>query len=682
MQTELPPPTLAAIADTARRGRLDEAALMASRAVAAAPADPVLAALAGAIEAMRGQPTRAVPLLETAHRLRPEDITVRVNLAESLYRTGNALRARSLATLEAARADRSLRLASLGGALAAEAEDHDAAIAFYRHVVGARPDDWSAWNNLGNVLEATGQTDAAIDALRRALALAPDSAPIHINLGNALIAARRLDEAEAAIAAAHAQFPQDPMPLVTRHALLRQQGAEDEAFAALVEAAELAPGDARLHHDVGAEASRLALFPEAEAAFRRAIAVDPALGEAHAWLAAVLERVNREDEIPAVAEAAAAAGAGAPFLAFIDALTLKRAGRNEEALAALEAVGDAITPERLYNLRGLLLDRLGRPDEAFAAFTAMNQHWQDDPTDPRGRAAAYRAALVDAAEVLTPQWLAGWTPPPPPATRRTPLFIAGFPRSGTTLLDTLLMTDPAVAVLEEEPFITEAEALLGGVDAMAEASPEAIAAARDAYFARVDALLGLSPEEAAQRIIVDKQPMHLNKVAIIRRLFPDARVILSLRHPCDVLLSCYLTHFRTNSAMANFLDLGDAAALYDITFAHWEKARALFDLPVATVVYEQLIEDPEAVLRPVFEWADLTFPEGALDHTRAARERGVVTSASYSQVTEPLYRRAAGRWHRYAAHLAPVLPVLRPWVERFGYSLEDGRIPPAWPGGV
>lgn len=286
MQTELPPPTLAAIADTARRGRLDEAALMASRAVAVAPADPVLAALAGAIEAMRGQPARAVPLLETAHRLRPEDVTVRVNLAESLYRTGNALRARGLATLEAARADRSLRLASLGGALAAEAEDHDAAIAFYRHVVGARPDDWSAWNNLGNALEATGQTEAAIDALRRALALAPDSAPIHINLGNALIAAGRLDEAEAAIAAAHAQFPQDPMPLVTRHALLRQQGAEDEAFAALVAAAELAPGDARLHHDVGAEASRLALFPEAEAAFRRAIAVDPALGEAHAWLAA------------------------------------------------------------------------------------------------------------------------------------------------------------------------------------------------------------------------------------------------------------------------------------------------------------------------------------------------------------------------------------------------------------
>lgn len=681
MQTQLPPPTLQAIADTARRGRLDEAAMMAARATSAAPHDPVLAALAGAIEAMRGQPARAIPYLETAHRLRPQDVTVRVNLAESLYRTGAADRARALATLAAAQADPSLRLARLGGGLVLEAGDDAAAVPFYRHIVARAADDWSAWNNLGNALEGSGDSEGAVSALRRALALAPDSAPIRVNLGNVLVAAGHFDEAERELAESRRLLPDDPQPLVSLHALLRARGREDEAFEALAHAARLAPDDARLHHDLGAEASRLNRFDAAEAAYRHALARDPAMGEAWAGLAAVLERINREDEIDALAGEAAHAGAAAPFLAFIDALRLRRAGRDAEALEALDRVGEAMAPERVLNLRGLLLDRLGRHDEAFAAFAAMNRAWQDDPTDPRGRARAYREAQAHAAAVLSPAWLAGWTPPPPPADRPTPLFLVGFPRSGTTLLDTLLMADPAVVVLEEEPFIVEAEAALGGIDGLAGASPDAVAAARDAYFARIDALAGLSGNAAARRVIVDKQPMHLNKVAIIRRLFPDARFVLSLRHPCDVLLSCFLTHFRTNNAMANFLDLADGAALYDLTFSHWEKARALFAPDVATVVYERLVEDAERELRPLFAWAGLAFPEGRLDHTRAARDRGLVSSASYAQVTEPLYRRAAGRWRRYEAHLAPVLDVLRPWAEHFGYGLDDGRLP-AWPGGT
>lgn len=681
MQTQLPPPSLQAIADIARRGRLDEAAMMAARAMAAAPRDPVLAALAGAIEAMRGQPARAIPYLEIAHHARPDDSTVRVNLAESLYRSGQGDRARAIATLAAARNDRSGRLARLGGGLALEAGDNEAAIPFYRLVVAGAANDWSAWNNLGNALEAVGEPGEAIAALRRALDLAPDSAPIRVNLGNVLVAAGKLDEAQEELNRARTLLPNDPQPLISLHALHRARGDEDSAFDALLHAARLAPTDALINHDLGAEASRLARFAQAEVAFRQALSIDPTMGPAYAGLAAVLERLNREDEIAELAETAAQAGADAQSLAFITALHLKRAGDNAGALAALDQVGDSMASERTLNLRGLLLDRLGRHDEAFAAFAEMNRLWQDDPTNPRARAQAYREGIVAATASLSPEWLAGWSAPPPPSPRRSPIFLVGFPRSGTTLLDTLLMSDPTVRVLEEEPFIAQAEAELGGVAGLASASAEAIVAARDAYFDRVDALIDATGSAGIELQIIDKQPMHLNKVAIIRRLFPDARFVLSLRHPCDVLLSCFLTHFRTNSAMANFLDLEDAAALYELSFAHWEKARLLFDLPVATVVYEHLVEDPERVLRPLFAWAGLRFPEGVLDHTRAARERGLVTSASYAQVTEPLYRRAAGRWHAYAGHMAPVLESLRPWVERFGYGLADGRLPP-WPDKV
>ena len=304
----------------------------------------------------------------------------------------------------------------------------------------------------------------------------------------------------------------------------------------------------------------------------------------------------------------------------------------------------------------------------------MNQYWLDDPSKPRERAAQFRDVIVRDMALTTPEWIASWSPAPTSDGRASPIFLVGFPRSGTTLLDTMLMRDPRVAVLEEEPFLDQMETALGGPEAFAALDQAALQRGRDLYFELVSKSVELKPET----VLVDKHPLHLNKVPVIKRAFPDARFVLALRHPCDVLLSCYLTNFRINNAMANFLDLEDAAALYDLTFRNWEQARAAFALPVGTVVYERLVEDTARELRPLFDWLGLDWPGDAGDHRAAARARGLVTTASYAQVTEPIYQRAAGRWHRYAAQLEPVFAQLQPWVERFGYALDDGRIPP-WP---
>jgi hypothetical protein len=117
------------------------------------------------------------------------------------------------------------------------------------------------------------------------------------------------------------------------------------------------------------------------------------------------------------------------------------------------------------------------------------------------------------------------------------------------------------------------------------------------------------------------------------------------------------------------LRIEDAAELYDLTFRHWETARSLLPLSVHPIVYEHLVEDVEREVRPLFDFLGLEWHEQALDHTRTAKSRGLITTASYSQVTEPIYRRAAGRWQRYRAHLEPILPMLEPWVEKFGYTL-------------
>lgn len=667
---------ISAIAAAARSGRLDEAAVRAATAASIHPVDPVLYALAGAVEFHRGQFEQAARYLGTAHRLSPQDITVRANLAESLYRTGDHPGALALCSIETASADPSMRLARLGGALTQEAGRMAEAVAFYRLIVSRTPDDWVTWNNLGNALGDCGETAAAVDALQRAARLAPDSPPIAVNLGNALIADDKVNEAELVLRDAANRFADDPTPLIALHGLYLAAGYEDAAYDAMSDAARRAPDSPGIQCDFGYEAQRAARWDLAEAAYRRALAGDRTLASAYVGLASVFERVNREDELDELKTAALEAGIDEASVAFIDALRFKRANAYEEAFAALNRAAEVVAPARAAHLRGSMLDRLGRHDEAFAAFADMNRLWAEDPSDPLKRAAIYREGIRRGAALLDSGWAGSWTAdaPPLPDEPADPVILLGFPRSGTTLLDTMLMADPRVVVLEEEPFIGQAELEAGGMEALAQMSDAQQREARQLYFERVRKLAKVGHDT----VIVDKHPMHLNKVPVIRRLFPRARFLLALRHPADALLSCYITNFRLNNAMSNFLDLQDAALTYDLTFAYWQKAREVFDLPVATVVYERLVEDTARELRPVFDWLGLAWPGEELDHTRAARARGAVTTASYSQVTEPVYTRAAGRWHRYAHHLEPVLGHLRPWVERFGYSLDDGRIP-AWP---
>lgn len=656
--------TLQQIAATARAGKLDAAAMMVEQARIEGQMDPTLAALGGAIEFHRGQFARALPYLTDAQIHHPSDMTIRANLAETLFRCGNNTAALELCDDANIAKDASLRLARLGGHLAQEAEDFTRAISCYRIVAKAHPDDWAIWNNLGNALSAAGETHEAATALERSIQLAPDSAPIRVNLGNTLIESGMTEEAERVLREAAKTFPDDPNPFLALFNMYHGLGQEDAAYEAIREAARRAPTSAPIQSDFGQEAARRNDYAIAEPAFEAALALDPTLGPAHVGLAAVYERMNRDVELDPLFDRANKAGVDAQSIAFIEALRFKRKGDIDAAFAALEQAGDVVVAGRKHHLRGIMLDRLGRHEEAFAAFSAMNEHWIDDPSQPVERARVYRDMARQAMETLTSDWIESWAADPEPSPWPTPIFLLGFPRSGTTLLDTMLMADPKIRVMEEEGFIVEIEESLGGMQALPSLSPPQLAQARADYFAKVEAREGSL--DGLQ--IVDKHPMHLNKVAVIRRLFPDAKFVLALRHPCDVVLSCFLTNFRINNAMANFLRLEDAAALYDQSFEHWEKARALFDLPVGTVVYERLVEDQDRELRPLFDWLGLQWPGEQFDHRDAARARGTVATASYAQVTEPIYTRASGRWTKYRAQLEPVLPVLERWIKHHKYE--------------
>lgn len=651
----------------AQSGDLARARQLAEAALAQGGDAVALNAFLGMLLARTNDFDGAVRHLSAAHHGRPADATIACNLIAVLIEKGDLTTALDIATDALARADRSFRIARYRGFVAQSLERFDDAVAAYEHVVAHVPDDFESWNNLGNARSATGDLEGSVTALEKAMALDPMAPPTRLNLAVAFRAVGRTEAAEALLRKTAADFPDDARALHELYVQYKREGRHDDAMLALEAAIARDPDNANLQLKFGVECGLYNRVAEAEQAFRKAIAADPAMTDAYLGLAVQYEHTNRENEFaPLIALAQANAIAEGP-LAFMQAFEHRRAKRFEEALASLALVPEAVEPERTLHLRGQILDRLGRTDEAFAAFSTTNRLHEASPTRPLQRATELRAQLRSDLALMTPEWAASWPEIAPDRERADPVFLIGFPRSGTTLLDTILMGHPNTIVLEEQPPLNHVDKQIGGTAALSTLDTAAVADARRLYFEEI-AKVAPAPLDPA-KMLVDKSPLFLSKAALIQRLFPNARFILALRHPCDVLLSCFMSNFRLNNAMSNFLRLEEAADFYDLTFQHWERSRALFPLNVHTIVYERLIDDVETEVRPLFDFLQLDWHEAALDHRATAKARGLITTASYSQVVEPIYKRAAGRWERYRHHLEPILPTLQPWVEKFGYSL-------------
>jgi tetratricopeptide (TPR) repeat protein len=402
-------------------------------------------------------------------------------------------------------------------------------------------------------------------------------------------------------------------------------------------------------------------------AFERALALAPHDAAAHAGLAQALEA--RHDLARAKTHAAAAVRADAGNVTA--RLALARVLTREEDFAGAEAAlapvlqSPRTTAEQRILAFGLIGDARDRRDDsrgAFQAFTAANQislQLHDAWLDATERLyhpqnVASMAACVAGIDV------SGWTAP---ATVRSPVFLVGFPRSGTTLLDQIFSSHSGIICLEESEHFSDA---LSGVIADAERAtrPDALsdddlAQIRERYWRRVEA--------PADAVIVDKFPLNIVVLPLIKRVFPKAKIIFALRDPRDVVLSCYQQRFALNAAMAQFLELGRAGAYYDQVMTLFELCRARLGLDLHQVRYEDVVADLEGTVRAVCAFLGVAFEPAMLNYQKTALAREIATPSA-RQVIEPLYSRSVGRWRRYQEDLQPVLPLLAPWAKRFGYT--------------
>jgi len=153
----------------------------------------------------------------------------------------------------------------------------------------------------------------------------------------------------------------------------------------------------------------------------------------------------------------------------------------------------------------------------------------------------------------------------------------------------------------------------------------------------------------------------------IVRIFPNAKFIVSLRHPCDCVLSCFMQDFELNDAMANFLNLDDAAHLYNAVMKLWTQYTSIFLINYHEVKYENLIENFEPTVRSILNFLELSWDDAVLNYLITAKKRDRITTPSYYQVTKPIYSYAIGRWQRYKKQTSNIYPILEGWIKKFNY---------------
>ena len=162
-------------------------------------------------------------------------------------------------------------------------------------------------------------------------------------------------------------------------------------------------------------------------------------------------------------------------------------------------------------------------------------------------------------------------------------------------------------------------------------------------------------------------PLNIIHIAEIVRVFPDAKFIVSLRHPYDCVLSCYMQSFKLNDAMSNFLNLKDTSNLYNQVMDLWTKYVEIFDLKYHEIKYEDIVSDFDTSIKKILSFLDLDWSDAVLDFYKTAEKRKLISTPSYDQVNKPIYSKSVFKWKNYEKNLSEIIPSLKPWLTRFKY---------------
>jgi len=536
------------------------------------------------------------------------------------------------------------------------------------------PEHIEAHYFLGAAHQLLGDEATALQQYRRVVALDPGHAAAHLNSGILLQRQQQYEEAIRHFDRVIELKPERAQGYIQLGIAAQYLGRMQTAAQALQHAVELEPEHADAHFNLGALKQKQGDFTAATACYRRALNLNPDHANACYQLADIYEMTNRLPEAEHYLQQALQLVPDHLLSRRLAATLLRRQGKIKEAITQLEEIpipaDDQLLAQSIHFELGRLYDRAEDSPRAFAHFQLGNRLLSRCPAAAHADKHAYLQMVRDLRQSFTPQWLDTWPARAIPTDRAAtePIFLIGFPRSGTTLLDQILDSHPALQVIEEQALIENirrglARTAAGYPAALATLDARQIRKLRQQYLDHAAHYL----EAGADTRFIDKLPLNTADVGLIARLFTEARIILALRHPCDVCLSCFMQAFAPNNAMANFYTLEDTARLYAEVMGLWRQYESLLPLNYQRVKYEDIVADFAGETRRLLDFLDLPWDVHVLEYNQHARARKHINTPSYNQVTEKIYTRARYRWQRYEEQLQPVMSTLAPFIDYFDY---------------
>jgi len=682
-------PQALALADAQRQqGRLAEAEQLCRQVLMASPGHAEAFHMLGIIAHQAGNLPAAIELVRRAIAADGRPVHYHANLCEMCRVAGRPKEA-----IEAGK--RALELdpnaasahCNLGIAYY-DIEDYETAAKCYLRALELDPEFAEAASNLGNAYRARKRFEEALPAYERAIALRPGYAAAYNNMGTALRDMKRLDDAETTYRKAFALAPDDPSVLKNLALAVSDLDRKQEALALLNRARVLAPNDHQVytylasnfidqHREAEAEAAgkqALALKPddadalnvmgrvaaelerseEALDYYRRALAIKPDLADAYNNMGNAIKELGRFDEARAAFEKAIELD---PRMtgAYFNLADIRKFRDDDPMLAAMETMAaeiETFTDEeqtQLHFALGKAYGDLGQHERSFRRLLTGNalkrRRIEYDEREVLALfdriAAAFTPALLQAKQ--------GMGDPSP-----VPVFVVGMPRSGTTLVEQILASHPKVFGAGELRQLNQVVASACSTDqdsfpeSVARMSAEQIRGLGAAYLASVRSLA----TDAVR--ITDKMPSNFLFVGMIRLALPNARVVHVKRDPVDTCLSCFSKLFAgEQNHTYDLAELGRYYRRYAALMAHWRQV-----LPksfLLEVQYEDVVGDLEREARRIIAHAGLEWSEQCLAFHETKRP---IRTASASQVRQPIYKSAIGRWVPYKDLLAPLLDVL------------------------
>lgn len=508
----------------------------------------------------------------------------------------------------------------LAGLVEAQLEDWGRAEKYLQKAVKLDPERIEGWLTLGNILYGRGRPEEALRCYKQAANRAPDNAEVWNNL---------------AVACEDMGHTRDALDYYDR-------------------ALEIDPNYVQALRGRAPVLARLRRFDQARAAFQDLLDRFPDDRTLSLDFAQFLEQANRPDEAARYLPDPGTARSKTEDATteYLRAQLLIRQGELETALSGLQAARKRTGEEFLSYSEGMILDRLGYYTAAMEAFRRGNE--------ARARLPGYKRLLAQPLQEYLDGKIRAGVQSPGPATedkeRPDPVFVTGLPRSGTTLLDRMLAGHPQVQVLEELEGLHMAE--------MALADGSESEEARRVYWEFINRHENVKPGAT----VVDKNPMHVMHLDVLPKLFPEARVVLALRHPYDAALSCFMQDFDPGPVTARFVTLESTASVC----ARFLRLMHQFEITrpeqATRVRYEDLVTDFRQEIRRLLEMMGLEWRDEIEDYAGLAARSVPIMTASYDQVTRGLYNTAIQRWKHYEAWLEPFHDTIGPLLDDFGYT--------------